>query len=178
MRKRILALVLVTFGMMTAALAGEAYIGAGVGKTGIKDSEQGITFDETDNSFKIYGGFRFLKFFGVEGSYVDLGAPSDTIAGDKVTIDTTAWDAFAVGVLPLGFLEIFGKVGMVAWDADIDVSGAISGSDSDSGTDPAYGVGVAFKLGKLFAIRAEYERFDIEDTDKVDMVSVGLDFRF
>ena len=176
MRNRILALVLVAIGMTSAALAGEAYVGAAVGKTGVKVSDQGATFDESDNSYKVYGGFRFLKFFGVEGSYVDLGAPKDTVGGSDVTIDATAWDAFAVGVLPLGFFEIFGKVGMVAWDSDVKISG--TGSDSDSGTDPAYGVGIAFKLGKLLAIRAEYERLDIEDTDKVDMASVGLDFRF
>lgn len=178
MLRRILALALVMFGTVSAALAGEAFVGAAVGKTGFEVSDQGVSFDESDDSYKIYGGFRFLKFFGVEGSYVDFGSPTDTIAGDEVTIDATAWDAFAVGILPLGFFEIFGKVGMVAWDADVKISGTGNDTDSDSGTDPAYGVGIAFKLGKLLAIRAEYERFDIEDTDQVDMASVGLDFRF
>ena len=60
----------------------------------------------------------------------------------------------------------------------MDLSGTLSGSNDDSGTDSAYGAGAAFIFGKHLGIRAEYEQFNVADTDKTDMVSVGVDLRF
>jgi hypothetical protein len=68
----------------------------------------------------------------------------------------------------------FVKAGLVAWDSDLSL-GAFN--DSESGSDPAYGVGLRFTLSSI-EIRAEYEKFDIEDTDNADMVSVGVVWRF
>jgi hypothetical protein len=113
---------------------------------------------------------------------VDLGAPDEDLdvpVGTNLKVDVTAWDAYAVGILPIGnVFEVFGKAGFIWYDADFDLSGTLSASASDSGSDPAYGVGVAFRLGKLIAIRGEYEQFELEDTDKVYLTSVGIDFRF
>ena len=50
-------------------------------------------------------------------------------------------------------------------------------SESESGTDAAYGVGVALSLGKV-SLRAEGERFKIADADDVYMFSVGATFTF
>ena len=184
MKRWLLGVALGIFLFVPAALAGEAYVGASVGQTEIKFSTEGdapgteINFDEGDNGFKVFGGFRFVKFFGVEGSYVDLGSPDEDLdvpVGTNLKVDLTAWDAYAVGILPIGeVFEVFGKAGFIWWDADLDISGTLSASDSDSGSDPAYGVGVAFRLGKLIAIRGEYERFEIEDTDNVSLTSVGI----
>jgi OOP family OmpA-OmpF porin len=189
MKRKLLIVALGIFFLIApAALAGEAYVGASVGQTQIKFSAETdapgtfINFDEGDNGFKIFGGYRFLKFFGLEGSYVDMGSPDedqDAPAGTNLKVDVTAWDAYAVGVLPIGkVFEVFGKAGFIWWDADFDLSGTLSASDSDSGSDPAYGAGVAFRLGKRIAIRGEYEKFDLKDTDNVSLTSVGIDFRF
>ena len=51
------------------------------------------------------------------------------------------------------------------------------GSVGYDGNDLAYGAGVAWHFTK-FAVRLEYEMFDIEDTDSVNMASVGMEFRF
>jgi OOP family OmpA-OmpF porin len=188
MKRKLLVVALGVFLLAPAVFAGEAYVGASVGQTKIEFSAEGdapgtvINFDEGDNGFKIFGGFRFLKFFGVEGSYVDMGSPDEDLdvpVGTNLKVDVTAWDAYAVGILPIGkVFEVFGKAGFIWWDTDLVLSGTLSATDSDSGSDPAYGVGVAFRLGKLIAIRGEYEKFDLEDTDNVHMTSVGIDFRF
>ena len=178
MVRRIGVLALTLFLASSVALAGESYVGASVGQSKLQASESGLSFDDGDKSFKVFGGFRFLKFLGVEGSYVNMGSPTDTVSGTDIKVDTTAWDAFAVGAIPLGLVELFAKAGYVRWSTDVKLSGAVSGSSSDSGTDRAYGVGFAFKLVKVLAIRAEYERFDIKDTDKADLASVGVALRF
>ena len=88
----------------SVALAGESYVGASVGQSKLQASESGLSFDDGDKSFKVFGGFRFLKFLGVEGSYVNMGSPTDTVSGTDIKVDTTAWDAFAVGAIPLGLV--------------------------------------------------------------------------
>mgnify|MGYP000076407073 CR=1 FL=1 len=96
----------------------------------------------------------------------------------NVKIGVKGWDAFAVGFLPIGPVDIFAKLGLISWDADIRAAfDDLEEHDSDSGTDATWGVGVAFRLGS-FGVRAEAERFEIQDADKVYMFSVGATFTF
>ncbi len=78
----------------------------------------------------------------------------------------------------LGIADIFAKVGVIAWDASI--SGQIDDvteRQSEDGTDPAYGIGIQFRI-KSFAIRAEFEYFDIEGAKYVYMYSLGGSYTF
>ncbi len=158
------------------------YLGASVGESGIRIDQdfEDIEFSGGDTSFKVFAGFRFLTFLAVEGSYVDLGAPSEFVEAIDGTIETdlTGYDGFVVGYLPLGIADIFIKAGAISWDARI--SGQIDGvpeSQSDSGTDPAYGIGFQFRI-KSFAIRGEFEYFDIDGAKYVYMYSIGGSYTF
>jgi OOP family OmpA-OmpF porin len=161
------------------AFAG-AFVGASVLDTSVEVDDadgSGNSFDGSDTGFKVYGGFDFAKFFRLEASYLDLGSPDEEVGGSDVQVDINAWDGFAVLVIPIGkHFEVFGKAGLVLWDTEAEISGV--GSEDDSGTDAAYGIGAAFKLGKRLAVRAEYEQFDVEDIDTLDALSLGLDIRF
>ena len=141
------------------------YIGAGVGDASLEEGP----FDESDSAYKIIAGYNigFIPFvdFAVEGSYVDFGEPS--AAGDSY--DATGFDAFGLVGLNFGPVGIFAKAGAIAWDVD-------SSFGSDSGTDPAYGIGARFQLFAI-SIRAEYEVFEF-DTADVDMLSVSATFTF
>jgi len=158
--------ILLAMTAITPSFAG-FYVGASYGNTTIEVDEPGFSFDADDPSWKVFAGYRFLKFLGVEGSYVELGSPSD----GSVTIESKGWTAFGVGMLPLGPFGLFAKVGAIAADTDTNVA------PGESSTDPAYGVGAEFAFSKI-AIRAEYELLDIEDTDSVYMISVGAAWRF
>lgn len=170
-----------------ASRAGAVYLGASVGEATIDaddaDPDFGsFGFDENDTGWKAFAGVRFLKFFGLEGGYVDFGAPgtSESLLGTDIDLDleVTGWDAFAMGVLTLGPVELFGKLGGVRWDLDGRIEGGpLDLTVRDDGTDAAYGVGAAVRLGRL-SVRGEYERFDIESTERVDVTSVGLELRF
>lgn len=173
---RKLSLVLLILGIATASAYADIYVGASAGQMSLEASDSSFDFSNDATAYKIYGGWG-MKFFGIEASYVDLGSPSDSDGGVDVEVDTTAYDAFVKGNLPIGkHFEIFGKAGIVYWNADTNVSG--SGSESDSGNDMVYGAGVAFKFGEHLAVRGEYERFDISEVDSLYMASVGADFRF
>lgn len=160
------------------------YLGASVGDTTLEanfDDPIGdgtFTFDESDFSWKAFGGVNFdlpVIQLGIEAGYVDFGGPSMTFAAEKFGVDVTAWDAFGVAGFNLGPVKLFGKLGVISWDAEATIAGIEAGSDD--GTDTAYGVGAAFELGS-FQIRAEYEAFDISDIEDLYMLSAGFAYTF
>ncbi|MCK9532738.1 MAG: porin family protein [Gammaproteobacteria bacterium] len=146
------------------------YVGGSIGETTVEENVDGIDLDETDTSWKVFAGARF-GLFGIEGGYVDLADVSDNGADAEVT----GWDLFGTVNVGAGPVTVFGKAGAIAWDADVEVLGVSAGDD---GTDLAYGIGASIGIMPLTAIRAEWERFDIGDLDKVDMMSLGLEVGF
>jgi OOP family OmpA-OmpF porin len=192
MRKNLMCWVaLATMAAIPAsAIENGFYIGGSVGGSTLEvrdiDDELGdVRFNDGDTGYKLFAGFRFLNFLAVEGGYVNLGKPNDVVGesdGDwiDVQIGLTGWDAFAVGLLPVGPVDLFAKVGVVAWDAEISarlVQTSIAESDSDSGTDAAWGLGVGLRLGRV-TLRAEGEQFDIGEADDVYLFTVGATFTF
>jgi hypothetical protein len=155
--------------MPSAAIAGADsgfYVGAGAGDTTVKVSDS--NFDESDTSYKIFGGYNIgfipLVDFALEVSYVDFGKPSTATE----SVDVSGVNAFGLAGLSFGPLGLFAKAGIISWNTDVTVNGV---STEDSGTDPAYGLGARLAFGS-FAIRAEYEVFDLENAD-LGMASVS-----
>ena len=166
--------------LLPAVSQAGGYIGGSVGQAGVEveDPTFPTSFDEEDFAWKIFAGYdwNFTAIsLGIEGGYVDLGAPSGDIAGSIVEVDPNGWSGFGRLGFNLGPLGVFAKYGVIAWDADITVDGVQQ--PSDDGTDPAYGIGADIGLGPV-EVRAEYEIFDIDDAEDVTMISVGITFSF
>ena len=170
------------------------YAGVGVGQSKADvDCDLDITCsaDDTGSAFKFYVGNQFTQTLGAEFGFVDLGrvkaSGTDSVFG---TVDSSfkaeGFFAAITGSMPLGEVSLFGKVGLLRWDLDADVSSSVfgSGSVSESGTDPLVGVGAQMIVGQATALRVEWERFmDIGDEDEtgqsdVDVISVGVVFKF
>ncbi|MDX2437683.1 MAG: outer membrane beta-barrel protein [Acidobacteriota bacterium] len=190
MKKIVLAIVLVLAATAAPATATDKgfYIGGSIGGSSLDindfDTDLGdLSFSDGDTTYKIFAGYRILDFLAVEAGYVDFGNPSDTVGTVeddpiKVDIGLTGWDAFALGILPIGPVDVFAKIGLISWDADILATlGDLVDADSDSGTDVAYGLGVALRLGS-FAVRIEGELFDVDGADDLYMLSAGATFTF
>jgi len=174
-RATIAALTLSLASLPALAADNGFYLGAGVGQGAVEVQESGFDFDGDDTAYKIIAGFRPLDFFAVEVNYIDLGTAEDNVGGVNFQADTTGVDAFAVFFLPISAVDLFAKAGFISWQLDVSASGF--GSVDDSGEDFAYGVGAQVRFGSL-AGRLEYERFEIQDTDTVDMISLGLTWTF
>ncbi len=180
-----LAVLILTAGPVSAKNG--FYVGGSFGQTTLKINDLDLDLEQFDykadsTSYKIILGYRFMGFLAVEGSYVDFGTLSDsidTIEGNvSVENDLKGFDAFAMGMLPLGIADIFAKVGFVSWDSDIRAAfGEIIELDTDSGTDLVFGIGAQVRF-KALAVRAEVEYFDIADADSVYLFSVGATFTF
>jgi hypothetical protein len=165
------------------------YIGGAVTRTSIDtgsdfvESAPDFSLDDDDNGFKVIAGIRPFDWLGFEANYVDFGNIELNNSGATLPsgeFELTGIDAFAVGYLSAPFIDLFAKAGVIRWDSDFAVTGGVSNlliSDSDSGTDFAYGAGVQARLGSL-AARLEYERFEVDNTEEVAMISLGVTYTF
>ena len=167
------------------------YFGGSVGQTTVKASSTVQTspitsntfhFDNDDTGYKAFVGFNFLPFLGVEGGYVDLGSPSDdaNFFGSRVDgeVDATGWEAFVVGTLPIGPVDLFVKAGGIESSIDLKVHDQLSGlsfKDDESNEMFAYGAGAAFNFGK-FGVRVEAEGYDVDKLDDLYFISLGATY--
>jgi hypothetical protein len=183
MRNRLIAAA-ATLAAMTAfpayAVDNGIYLGGSIGQGGVEfdESIDDIEFDyEGDaTAYKLIAGWRFLDWLAVEGNYVDLGKSDDVVEGEQIEADVSGISLSAVGFLPIGPVDLFARVGAVDWEADLD-SPSPDLSGSRDGTDLTYGVGAQFRVWGL-SVRGEYEIFDVEDADRIDMISVGVTWTF
>jgi len=160
------------------------YLGAGLTQTNFDISfdvdGDTVSGDEDDNGFKVIAGWRPLDWLAVEGNYLDLGGISE----DGIEIDTSALTLSALVMAEIGIVDLYARVGMANWDTDFTVD---TGSISDDGWEPTYGVGVGVHFGSI-GVRAEYERFSTEALDEfldgdgiesdTDIISVSVTYTF
>jgi outer membrane immunogenic protein len=170
MKRKLLIALLTMCAVSTMTVAGPLYVGGAYGNTHLKATDTNFSFNANDPAWKGFVGYRILKFLGVEAGYTDLGSPTDK----NVTINAKGWDYYAVGALPLPLVELFVKVGAINWRTDVSGSG---GKGNDNGTAAAYGGGVLFHISHI-GIRAQYEKFEVKNTDSLYMISVGAEWRF
>jgi hypothetical protein len=164
--------------LATPASAGTFYVGASWLSTDAEFDTAVDNFDTDDSGWKVFGGYDFARFLGVEASYRDLGTFDQTIGTNSISADLKVYDVEARGILPIGkALELFAKLGYGNISADVSTSdGITSFSDDDDEWEILYGVGVSIKLGEAFAIRAEWEEWDVDTS--LNGFSVGACFRF
>jgi hypothetical protein len=148
------------------------YLGASVGETSVDID----AFDESDSSWKAYGGYIIdvpVVDFAVELAYLDFGSPSGNVMQVPAALDATGLGAFGLVGIDFGIFGLFAKAGVVSWDADLNFGGL---RDKEDGTDPGYGVGARLTFSSI-EVRAEYEIFEFEDAD-VELATLGLVWRF
>lgn len=172
MRKAILATALLLASTATMAADNGIYIGASLGDANI-DIDQGFAqVDSDDTGFKFIAGIRPLDWFGVEASYVNFGEAED----GPLAANTDGISAFGVFFIPAGPIDVFVKGGLISFNNTVELDG-FGDIYREDGTDLAYGAGVQFRLLSL-SVRAEYEKFDIDDVEDANMISIGVTYTF
>lgn len=170
--KRCSLLLLAALAVSTTALADDVglYLGGSLGES--QQRFDASTFDvrASDLAYKFALGYRPLKVFAAEVSYVGFGRAY----GGINFADTDAIGAFAVAFLPIPVVDVYGKVGMANWRTDAQ---SPFHSFHRTGTDLAYGAGAGTSWGSLGA-RLEYERYDVSHANDMALASVGLTWVF
>lgn len=143
----------------------------GIGGGGLTQS---TTRESTAFGWKVFGGYRFNEYVGLEGSYVDLGkfdyqyqfntAGVQTGTGN-MSYEVGSWNIAVVPRLPLeNGLFLQAKLGAAFTRAEnsfnLTVPGfSQSGSDSKSKTNPYLGAGLGYDFPNGLSVVAEYEYF-------------------
>jgi OOP family OmpA-OmpF porin len=138
--------------------------------------EERPKLNESDTAFKLFGGYMFNDYVGVEAAYLDMGQVSKTFGYDggdfslysgEVTVDTelTGITVQLVGQYPIVPVDLFAKEYI-----DRDRS-------SFEGTNTVWGVGVRYNFDR-YAVRVEYEDFDVSELDDLNIISLGVEYRF
>jgi hypothetical protein len=191
--------------MSPAALAMEPslrgfYIGGAIGDASVelKDDQTFETFEADDTGYKLIVGYRIIDWVAVEANYSDYGNPVDNFFGFDWEANYTAMSISALGMLPLGNFDLFGRLGVARVDSEfraLRVNGRAEGESSE----PMIGLGAQYRIDNL-AIRIEadgilldasnrdddgFDDFwdddwddDEDDGDWLSMVSLGFTYRF
>lgn len=152
-----------------------------------------ITNDDRDTGYKLFGGYQFNRNFALEGGYFDLGKfgftantlPLGTLNG-RIKIKGANLDL--VGMLPLTErFSAFGRVGVSRAEARDSFTGTgfvrvLNPNLQKRDTNVKYGVGLQYAFTEALGMRAEVERYRINDAvgnkGDIDLVSLGLVYRF
>jgi len=152
-----------------------------------------ITDNNSDTGYKLFGGYQINKNFALEGGYFNLGkfgytatvpAPG-TLSGN---IKLQGLNLDAVGILPITEkFSAFGRLGVQYAQAKDSFAGTgavtvTNPNPSKNATNYKAGVGVQYDFTQSLGMRAEAERYRIDDAvgnkGDVNMYSVGLIYRF
>jgi OOP family OmpA-OmpF porin len=152
-----------------------------------------ISDDNRGFGYKGYGGYRFIRYFAVEGGYFDLGRfgfsastlPPGVFNG-RIKLRGANLDA--VGMLPLtdNFFAL-ARAGLIYADARDTFSGSgsvnvLNPSRSKWAANYKFGLGLEYDFMPYLGVRAEAERYRIDDAvgnkGDIDLFSAGLLYRF
>lgn len=121
-----------------------------------------VPCDDKGTTWKIFGGYQFNPYLGVELGLVDLGDRPAFVSGLGVaSAKFRIFETLLVGTLPVGQrLAFYAKAGVYQWDADFEFNPPVAGSADANGNDYTYGLGVRFNLTRNAALRLEWQRYE------------------
>lgn len=168
------------------------YAGAGVGQFNVNiddidDTDDAIErLNDDDAAWKVYGGYRFNRYFSVEAAYIDFGSPSDKLntsgSSGEYNVEFSGLAPYLIGTMPLGPVELYGKIGYYFYDVDLQVNLDLddqgSNKISDSDDDFLYGFGVGMTFFEHLNARLEYEKIDASRVDEADALWLSGAWRF
>jgi len=162
------------------------YIGGGIGdfSSSIDEVNQldqiddaGIDFTDGDNATKLFAGWAFNRYFAVQGDYVDFGDQSGAVSPSvNGTSNVKGFAPSIVGTLPIGPVELFGRIGMMFYNVDVNLNGGQL--IDDSANDMVWSAGVGIDIADRLNLRLEYEQIDIPRFDQANAVWLNAAWKF
>lgn len=167
-------IVLASIVLAVSATAGAAeptarglYAGGSIGTSIFEDDGSffGLDFDDSDTAFQGHLGYKFLRFFAIEGRYTNYG----TFSVESLEFDATAVSLHAVGIIPFGRSgwEMFGQLGLGSVNLEFE------GLDDDQ-TTVAGGLGVRYHPTQFMSIGVQTDAHVWEDDSFGFSVTPGV----
>jgi OOP family OmpA-OmpF porin len=168
------------------------YVGGSVGQFNLEldnlddvDDAAATIRDSDDNAWKVFAGYRFLPYLGIEAAYIDFGNPGDRFDSSgtdgNYDVNVSGFAPSLIATVPLGPVELFAKVGQYYYDVDTHIDLDSPGPDIDtsySRNDFLWGGGVSLVVIERLELRAEYEKVEIEDARDSNAFWLGAAWRF
>jgi hypothetical protein len=162
--------------------------------------------DDSDIGYQANFGYRFNRYLAAEIGLAQFGSLTSTLNADvdvpndnqgfvpatlELSFDVGGPVISAIGILPLSDkFEVFARLGFIfasverEFSSRVDGQRGVGGSAKGDAQDPLYGVGVAWNINPMYAIRGEYQvlsdvgQSDQTGTEDLDTFAIGLTVRF
>lgn len=158
---------------------GHAGIGFGQSKLDDLRCTPGFGCDDKDQAFKLYAGGRFSNIFGLEVGLLNIGKFS--ASGGEA--DGWGADVALLAGIPIGANSaIFGKLGVIYSRTEVSAepsTGVPTGKERGFGG--RWGVGGQLGLTKVWALRADYDRYRLPmpgDHRDLETMMLGVQYTF
>ena len=144
----------------------------------------------TDNGFRLKLGYRYSRYFAVEGQFVDFGRTSGEMFASPTALSSafrnTGFGVDTVAMLPWRSFSFYGRLGAYRGEsrnAFAQYSTSLLGDATSRGTRWRYGLGMRYDFTKSLGVRAEVERYSplgtpLDAQVESDLISVGVSWRF
>lgn len=179
MKSRALMVGMIAAGLTGAVQAEEQgfYAGSGAGMYFV--DFDGIDFDESAPTLRLFGGYRLNEYVSFEAGFTNLFEASGDVLGADVDMDGTALDLSVRPTFPLAeTFSVHGILGWTEYDMDFSASsGSLSVSDSVKDGDLHYGIGGSLTINDQWRVRGDWTTVDISDTD-FSMLSLSAVYNF
>jgi len=161
------------------------YLGFAVGRTSSMLAKTDFStepkVDDENYGGKLFAGYKFNQFFGIEGSYNFYGPIKVKLGEQESTLRIRALSMDAVLILPImNRFSIFGKLGVFRDDKDFSNTlknefGYRHSTGNEYGFD--FGVGLQYDFENNLGLRAEWHQLDNKNIDN-SMLSLGILYTF
>jgi len=156
-----------------------------------------VSLDDSATGFKVFAGYMFNEYVGLQGSYIDLGQLDSELTAAVRPDEVDALLAVSADLLPgrgRGWLAdlvlqypfsdrfwVYGTVGVFFAEPSttqtIIVGGTGSATQSGNDNDIAASIGLKFSLSDTSSIKVGYERYEI-DGNTTDFPMVAFTYAF
>ena len=143
----------------------------------------------SSDGFRLKLGYRYSRYFAVEGQFVDFGRSAEMFANPSTlssAFRATGMGVDTVAMLPWRSFSFYGRLGAYRGEsrnAFAQYSTSLLGDASSRGTRWRYGLGMRYDFTKSLGIKAEVERYSplgtpLDAQIETDLISVGVSWRF
>jgi len=158
------------------------------------EGDPSLPIDDSTLGVQLYAQAKLNSWFGIEAGYFSSGEFETDLSPNSTSCDPSefcdaavefkGFSLTAVGYLPIGGddsdIDLYGKLG--AYNFDIDYSQRIGSSTIPSSLGSSSGItagaGAVINVGDNIGVRTEFDYYDVENTEHLWTLAMGVEYRF